>query len=250
MRLHVRAPAGTKIEKPRRRNISPQVEREIRRVVGEKEVDVILDNIGLPYSGINIALSDSATVGPMDGEILISLKEKHTPTAEHMADLRRESAAQIPQHCGSSFSRADIVNQVLNFGQPRSGSTFASPARMATPTTPRPCKILADMRKVPGVVDAHIFQVPDAPAINLAVGPDARRRGGASPSRRYVERPPGLCLSSKPRMVAAELLAQSRQFRQLSAGRADADLPRREHGRSGVDAGHDRRRGSRTQVSC
>src|SRR5208337_3209969 len=71
MRLHVRAPAGTRIEQTQ--NYFAQVEGAIRNIVGEDQIDVILDNIGLPYSGINIALSDTATVGPMDGEILISL---------------------------------------------------------------------------------------------------------------------------------------------------------------------------------
>ena len=87
--------AGTKIEKTQEDFAA--VEGQIRKIVGKDQVDVILDNIGLPYSGINIALSDSATVGPMDGEILISLKEKHTPTAAHMADLRRELPRKFPE---------------------------------------------------------------------------------------------------------------------------------------------------------
>ncbi len=73
MRLHVRAPAGTRLEETQQ--YFNRVEAEIRQMVGSDQVDVVLDNIGLPYSGINIALSDSATVGPMDGEILVSLKE-------------------------------------------------------------------------------------------------------------------------------------------------------------------------------
>ena len=77
----------------------------------------MLDNIGLPYSGMNIALSDSATVGPMDGEILVSLKRQHTPTAELVAMLRRELPGQFPQ-LQFFFQPADIVDQVLNFGQP------------------------------------------------------------------------------------------------------------------------------------
>ena len=78
----------------------------------------MLDNIGLPYSGINIALSDTATVGPMDGEILISLKEKHTPTAAaHGRSAARAAASAFPQ-LQFFFQPADIVNQVLNFGQP------------------------------------------------------------------------------------------------------------------------------------
>ena len=79
MRLHVRAPPASRLEETQR--YFAEVESAIRQIVGRDQIDVILDNIGLPYSGINIALSDSATVGPMDGEILISLKEKHTPTA-------------------------------------------------------------------------------------------------------------------------------------------------------------------------
>ena len=114
MRLHVRAPAGTRIEEtqaylPRSKPHPPD-----RRQRPDRRV---LDNIGLPYSGINIALSDSATVGPMDGEILISLKEKHTPTAAHVADLRRELPQRFPE-LQFFFQPADIVNQVLNFGQP------------------------------------------------------------------------------------------------------------------------------------
>ena len=75
MRLHVRAPNGTRLEKTQ--ELFGHVEAAIREIVGRDEVDVMLDNIGLPYSGINIALSDTATAGPMDGEILISLVKNH-----------------------------------------------------------------------------------------------------------------------------------------------------------------------------
>ena len=93
MRLHVRAPAGTRLEKTQ--EYFAEVEAQIRKLVGNDQIDVMLDNIGLPYSGINIALSDSATVGPMDGDILISLKEKHTPTAKLVATLRRELSSAV-----------------------------------------------------------------------------------------------------------------------------------------------------------
>ena len=115
MRLHVRAPPGTRLEKTQ--EYFAEVEAEIRRVVGNEQISVMLDNIGLPYSGINIALSDSATVGPMDGEILISLNEKHTPTAQLIATLRRDLPAHFAQ-LQFFFQPADIVDQVLNFGQP------------------------------------------------------------------------------------------------------------------------------------
>ncbi len=75
MRLHVRAPPATRIEETQRQ--FADVEHAIRKIVGNDQIDTMLNNIGLPYSGINIALSDSATVGPMDGEILVSLKKKH-----------------------------------------------------------------------------------------------------------------------------------------------------------------------------
>ena len=165
MRLHVRAPPGTRLEETQR--YFAKVEAAIHKIVGNDQVDVILDNIGLPYSGINTALSDSATVGPMDGEILISLKEKHTPTAAHVADLRRELPKRFPE-LQFFFQPADIVNQVLNFGQPApidvrvSGPNNAEAYALAA-------KITRDLKDIPGVVDSHVFQVPDAPSITIDV---------------------------------------------------------------------------------
>ena len=165
MRLHVRAPPGTRLENTQR--YFAQVEAAIRHIVGENQIDVILDNIGLPYSGINIALSDSATVGPMDGEILVSLKKEHTPTAEHVADLRRELPKRFPQ-LQFFFQPADIVNQVLNFGRPApidiriSGPDSEAAYAVAT-------KLAKDLTRIPGVVDSHVFQVPDAPALTVNV---------------------------------------------------------------------------------
>src|SRR4029077_676368 len=109
MRLHVRAPPGTRIE--RTQEYFSEVEAAIRQIVGDDQIEVVLNNIGLPYSGINIALSDSATVGPMDGEILISLKEDHTSTPAHVATLRRELPERFPG-LEFFFQPADIVNQV------------------------------------------------------------------------------------------------------------------------------------------
>src|SRR6202012_4916857 len=111
----VRAPPGTRLEETQRD--FGNVETAIRQIVGSQQIDTMLDNIGLPYSGINIALSDSATIGPMDGEILISLTKEHQPTAGLMAKLRRE----LPKRFAGMtffFQPADIVDQVLNFGQP------------------------------------------------------------------------------------------------------------------------------------
>jgi multidrug efflux pump subunit AcrB len=163
MRLHVRAPPGTRLEKTQQ--YFSEVEAQIRKLVGNDQIDVMLDNIGLPYSGINIALSDSATVGPMDGEILISLTEKHTATAKLVAMLRRELPTRFAE-LQFFFQPADIVDQVLNFGQPApidvriSGpdqdAAFALASRIAHALT-----------RVSGVVDSHVFQVPNAPALTV-----------------------------------------------------------------------------------
>ena len=163
MRLHVRAPPGTRLEKTQQ--YFADVEGEIRRLIGNDQIGVMLDNIGLPYSGINIALSDSATVGPMDGEILISLNEKHKPTAQLIAKLRQALPAHFAQ-LQFFFQPADIVDQVLNFGQPApidvriSGPDQTEAFSLAS-------RIARGLTKVPGVVDSHVFQVPDAPALTV-----------------------------------------------------------------------------------
>ncbi len=165
MRLHVRAPPGTRLE--RTQAAFAEVEAAIRSIAGTGQIDTILDNIGLPYSGMNIALSDSATVGPMDGEILVSLGRRHAPTADLVARLRRELPRRFPG-LQFFFQPADIVDQILNFGQPApidirisgpdGGADYALAARLAR-----------DLGHVPGVVDSHVFQVPDAPTLNVDV---------------------------------------------------------------------------------
>jgi len=163
MRLHVRAPAGTRLEKTQQ--YFSEVEAQIRKLVGNDQIDVMLDNIGLPYSGINIALSDSATVGPMDGEILISLTEKHDPTAKLIARLRQELPKRFAE-LQFFFQPADIVDQVLNFGQPApidvriSGPDQEEAFELAS-------KIARSLTGVAGVVDSHVFQVPNAPALTV-----------------------------------------------------------------------------------
>lgn len=165
MRLHVRAPPGTRIEQTQR--YFAQVEEAVRKIVGNDQIEVILDNIGLPYSGINIALSDSATVGPMDGEILIALNKKHTSTPAHVARLRRELPKLFPE-LQFFFQPADIVNQVLNFGQPAPIDVRVS-GRNSDKSFAIASKIARDLNAVPGIVDSHVFQVPDAPAIKVDV---------------------------------------------------------------------------------
>jgi multidrug efflux pump subunit AcrB len=163
MRLHVRAPPGTRLEKTQQ--LFSEVEAQIRKLVGNDQIDVMLDNIGLPYSGINIALSDSATVGPMDGEILISLTEKHEATAKLIALLRQDLPKRFAE-LQFFFQPADIVDQVLNFGQPApidvriSGPDQDEAFALAS-------TIARSLQRVAGVVDSHVFQVPNAPALTV-----------------------------------------------------------------------------------
>src|ERR1700733_3080393 len=176
MRLHVRAPPASRLEETQR--YFAEVESAIRQIVGQDQIEVILDNIGLPYSGINIALSDSATVCPIDGEILISVKEKHTPTPAHVADLRRELPKRFPDLL-FFFQPADIVNQVLNFGQPApidiriSGPNSDQTYALAQ-------KIAHELNAIPGVVDSHVFQAPDAPALSIDVDRTLAQQVGVS----------------------------------------------------------------------
>src|SRR6266581_256965 len=114
-RLHVRAPAGTRLEATEERFY--EVGRAIREVIPPNEIQNVLDNIGLPVSGINLAFSDSATVSSADGEILVALNPKHKPTAQYVRILREKLHRDFPD-MEFYFSAPDIVSQILNFGIP------------------------------------------------------------------------------------------------------------------------------------
>jgi multidrug efflux pump subunit AcrB len=164
MRLHVRCPAGTRIEEAER--IFGAVEEEIRRVV-PPELDTLLDNIGLPNSGINLAFSDSATSGSGDGEILISLKPNHHPTIDYTRQLRTSLAARFPSET-FFFQAADITSQILNFGLPApvdvqvTGNDAAANNRVAA-------QLRSDIAQLPGAVDTFVRQQVDYPTVKVNV---------------------------------------------------------------------------------
>src|SRR5207302_6783398 len=112
-RLHVRAPAGMRIEETQ--NLFAQVEQHIHRLVPAGELDSTIDNIGVPVSGINLALGDPSMISTADGEILVSLKANHHPTADYVSALRKDLRASFPQ-ATFFFLPADIATQTLNFG--------------------------------------------------------------------------------------------------------------------------------------
>jgi multidrug efflux pump subunit AcrB len=243
MRLHVRAAPGTKLEDTQQD--FAQVERAIREIVGPREVRVMLDNVGLPYSGINIALSDTATVGTMDGEVLISLAGHHSPTAAHIADLRRELPRRFPSMT-FFFQPADIVNQVLNFGQPAPiDIRISGPKRDADWATAN--KILRDVRAIPGIADAHIFQVPEAPSLDVDV--DRTLAGSMGLSQRDVSNSLLVSLNSSSALspnfwlnprneVTYPLLLQTPQYRVDSVSRL-MGLAISASGRTASPSGHD-----------
>src|SRR3954454_12425783 len=113
VRLHVRCPPGTRIEQTQ--EYFARVEDAIRRQIPESEIGVVLDNIGIPNSSINLSLSDMSMISPADGEILISLAENHKPTEHYMQSLRKQLPRKFPD-LQFYFAPADIVTQVLNFG--------------------------------------------------------------------------------------------------------------------------------------
>ena len=198
------------------------VEAAIREIAGNGQIDTILDNIGLPYSGMNIALSDSATVGPMDGEILIALKEQHTPTAELVARLRRELPDAFPP-LQFFFQPADIVDQVLNFGQPA-----PIDIRVSGPNSDRAyalaAKLAHDLQRVPGIVDSHVFQVPDAPSLNVDVDRALASQLGLEQRATAND---VLVTTNSSAQSAPNFWVDPRNQRQLPAGRAVAHLPDR-----------------------
>src|SRR4029453_14953234 len=114
-KLHVRARPGPRIGETAR--LVDLVEAEIRKSIPDRDLGSVLDNIGLPYSGINLSYSNSAPIGSGDADVLVSLKEGHRPTAEYVHDIRQRLVQSFPG-VAFSFLPADIVSQILNFGLP------------------------------------------------------------------------------------------------------------------------------------
>ncbi|BAC88817.1 efflux RND transporter permease subunit [Gloeobacter violaceus] len=166
-RLHVRAPAGTRIEQT---EVSfAKVEAAIRRTVPERELALIIDNIGLPVGGVNLAFSDSATIGAADGEILVSLEEGHGPTHQYVERLRRTLETEFPE-LTFFFQPSDIVTQILNFGLPAPIDVQVSgPPRNQAENYRIARKLESEIARIPGAVDVHLHQILDAPALRVNV---------------------------------------------------------------------------------
>jgi multidrug efflux pump subunit AcrB len=162
-RLHVRAQTGTRIEETAR--LVDQIERSIRAQIPAAQLGGLLDNIGLPTSGINLSYSNSGTIGNADAEILGSLNANHHPTAGYIARLREELPREFP---GAEFffQPADIVSQTLNFGLPAAidvqivGNNRQGNFAVAT-------QLAQKIRAVPGAVDVHVQQLMNQPRLQF-----------------------------------------------------------------------------------
>jgi multidrug efflux pump subunit AcrB len=165
MTLHVRAPVGTRLEDTAA--LFDHVEQSIRQAVPPDQLKSIVDNIGLPVSGINRAYSNTGGIGPMDGDIYITLSEHHRPTAQYVRELR----TRLPQlYPGSTFSflPADIISQILNFGAPApidvqvSGPNREQNAAYAA-------DLLARLKLIPGLADVRLQQSTHYPQFRVDV---------------------------------------------------------------------------------
>jgi multidrug efflux pump subunit AcrB len=163
--LHVRAPVGTRVEKTAQ--IFAGVETSIRQIIRPTDLDTMVDNIGLPVSGINVAYNNTGTIGSQDGDIEIALKADHLPTAEYVQAMRERLPRLFPG-VTFSFPPADIISQILNFGSPapidlqiRGNNLTANFAYAGA--------LLRKIRRVPGVVDARIQQSQANPTFNVDV---------------------------------------------------------------------------------
>jgi multidrug efflux pump subunit AcrB len=164
-KLHVRASTGLRIEETAK--LCDEIDQTIREEIPKSELVTIIDNIGIPYSGLNLSYSNSAPVGTADADILVSLQEKHHPTALYMEELRKRLLTKFP---GTIFYYlpTDIVSQILNFGLPAPldvqviGNDLDADHAYAE-------KLLAQIRHIPGTTDLRIQQPFNSPKFTVAV---------------------------------------------------------------------------------
>jgi CzcA family heavy metal efflux pump len=163
--MHVRTQVGTRVEDAA--NQFADIQKVIRTVIPADEIETMADNIGMPISGINMTYNNTGVIGPQDGDIQIKLREGHEPTDGYVKALREKLPARFP---GVSFAflPADIVNQILNFGAPAPIDLEIRGADLEG-NFAHGNKLLAKIRRIPGVADARIQQSSRNPSFNVDV---------------------------------------------------------------------------------
>ena len=163
--MHIRMKSGTRIEETAR--TVDEIERMVRKIIPADQLGEIVDNLGLPYSGINTSYNNTGTVSPADGDILVSLKENHDPTNSFVRKIRLEMVKQFPD-VTVWFPPADIVAQILNFG-------LSAPINVQIIGADRDeifkfaGGLQSKLRKVPGLVDLRIQEPNDTPRLDITV---------------------------------------------------------------------------------
>src|SRR5262245_55251544 len=163
--MHVRGRVGTRVEESA--NQFAEIQRVIRRIIPPEELATIVDNIGIPVSGINMTYNNTGTIGPQDGDIQIKLKEGHRPTAHYVRILREQLPNRFPG-VTFSFLPADIVSQILNFGAPAPiDLQIRGPNLEANFAYAQ--NLLRRLRHIPGIADPRIQQSIHSPGFNVDV---------------------------------------------------------------------------------
>jgi multidrug efflux pump subunit AcrB len=165
MEFHVRPPTGTRIEVAN--EIFGRVDSELRRVIPKDQLSMIVDNIGLPPGGVNLAFTATDATSNGDGDVLVALTPKHRPTQEWMQILRKDFAEKFPQE-SFFFEPADITNQTLNFGLPAPIDVQVT-GKAAAETYQIAAKLRDEAKNIPGAVDVFVQQEVNTPAINVNI---------------------------------------------------------------------------------
>ena len=167
IKLHVRGVPATRIEETERKFV--QLEDTIRTVIPPAAIQTMLDNLGIPYSGLNLSLSEGAQISSADGEIFIALKEGHAPTARYVRKLRQVLGREYPEQT-FFFLAPDISTQVLNFGLPAPIDVQVVGGFGNEDATIAVARQIADrVRRIPGAADVHLAQVPKQPELRIDV---------------------------------------------------------------------------------
>ncbi len=163
--MHVRMKPGTRVEETARS--ADEIEQMLRRVIPASQLEGIIDNLGIPYSGINLSYNTTGTTSAADGDILVSLKEQHNPTNEFVREIRRRMPQEFPD-IEFWFPPADIVAQILNFGLPApidvqvQGLNKSANFDFAS-------RLMDQMRSIPGLVDLRIQEPNTVPQLDITV---------------------------------------------------------------------------------
>jgi multidrug efflux pump subunit AcrB len=176
IKLHVRGPAGTRIEETEKKIFA--VERSIRTIIPSEEIDTMLDIVGQPYSAINLSLSEGALISPADSQILIALKKDHAPTAPYIRGIRELLNKQFPDTT-FFFLAPDITTQVLNFGLAAPiDLQVVGPIGSEDKTEKFANEIAAAIAKVPGATDVHLAQTAKVPELKVSIDRTMAQQAG------------------------------------------------------------------------